>query len=154
MSTSKIMVVEGIRVRATTNARVPRAITWLRYLPRRVNDWALRHTGRTPLPEHLRPSRLTLGVTLGVHMRFSEDGPDVSPQLFTHEFQHVLQRKRLGFWEYYRRYLVDLVRDGYDHDHDLEREAREYARDNAARFARYCDMLPRRSGHLNDQQAA
>jgi hypothetical protein len=154
MSTTAAIVVQGVRVRATTNARLPRVITWLRYLPRRVNDWGLRRLGRTPLPDHLRPSRLTMAVTLGSHLRFAEDGPDVSPQLLAHEFLHVLQRQRLGFWEYYRRYLVDLVRDGYDMDHDLEREAREYASDFGPSYARYCALLPRRDRGDIDQQAA
>jgi hypothetical protein len=50
-----------------------------------------------------------------------------------HEYAHVEQWARLGFWRFLWRYLRDLARFGYK-NHPLEREAHDYAYENEARF--------------------
>ncbi len=147
MSTSTVLEIEGIRVRVTTNARLPRVITWLRLVPRRCNDQMKRWLGRNVTPGAYRRPSNTMAVTIGHHMRFAEDGGDVSATLLAHEWIHVWQRRKLGFWQYYPRYLIELVKDGYDHDHDFEREAFARAPEIADRVVHLLPLLPRRSGH-------
>ena len=145
MKTSTVLVIEGIRVRVTTNARLPRVITWLRLVPRRCNDQMKRWLGRNVTPDAYRRPINTMAVTIGHHMRFAEDGGDVSATLLAHEWLHVWQRRHHGFWEYYSRYLIELVKDGYDHDHDFEREAFARAPELAHTLSRYLPLLPRRA---------
>lgn len=53
-------------------------------------------------------------------------GQHLTPTLIAHELCHVVQLRRYGLVRYWLKYLLLLIRHGYD-DHPMEKEANEFA---------------------------
>ena len=81
-----------------------------------------------------------LGITLGSTIRWGGLPKDVTQWFLAHEFCHVLQYKRMGFFKFYWTYLTGLLKTSY-HTHPMEVEAHDYGIANGSRMVTYLGPL-------------
>lgn len=80
------------------------------------------------------------GLTIGSRIYLRKPHTATSAHILAHEFRHVLQWRKYGFFGFLWRYLTLGLTRGYT-NHPMEVEAEVYADDYAHIFQQYANLI-------------